>query len=61
MKILYLAGEMAKLHGISKQTLIYYDKIELFRPESCDEETGYRYYSLEQFVDLDVIFFMIYF
>lgn len=55
MKVLYLAGETAKLHGISKQTLIYYDRIDLFRPKHCDEETGYRYYSLEQFVDLDVI------
>lgn len=55
MKILYLVGEIAKLHGISKQTLIYYDKIDLFRPQHCDDETGYRYYSLEQFIDLDVV------
>lgn len=29
-------SEMAKLHGISRQTLIYYDKIGLFKPESVD-------------------------
>lgn len=55
MRILYLAGETAKLHGISKQTLLYYDRIGLFCPEHCDENSGYRYYSVAQFVDLDVI------
>jgi len=55
MKIRIMAGEMARLHNINKQTLIYYDKIDLFRPESTDEETGYRYYSLEQAQVLEVI------
>jgi DNA-binding transcriptional MerR regulator len=50
-----MAGEMAKLHNVSKQTLIYYDKIGLFHPNEIIDETGYRYYSLEQFEDLDVI------
>lgn len=55
MKIRIMAGAMAKLHSINKQTLIYYDKIGLFRPESTDGETGYRYYSLEQAQVLEVI------
>ncbi|WP_419175950.1 MerR family transcriptional regulator [Desulfosediminicola sp.] len=55
MKIRIMAGEMARLHNINKQTLIYYDKIGLFRPESTDEETGYRYYALEQTQILEVI------
>ncbi|MCP4342659.1 MAG: MerR family transcriptional regulator [Desulfobulbaceae bacterium] len=55
MKIHFMAGEMAKLHNISKQTLIYYDKIGLFRPAETDDETGYRYYALQQCQDLDVI------
>jgi DNA-binding transcriptional MerR regulator len=55
MKIRFMAGEMARLHNISKQTLIYYDKIGLFQPDETDDETGYRYYALEQCQDLDVI------
>lgn len=55
MKIKLMAGEMARLHGISKQTLIYYDNIGLFKPLEIDNETGYRYYNLEQSEDLDVI------
>jgi DNA-binding transcriptional MerR regulator len=55
MKIQFMAGEMARLHSISKQTLIYYDKIGLFQPDETDDETGYRYYALEQCQDLDVI------
>lgn len=55
MKIRIMAGEMARLLNINKQTLIYYDKIGLFHPESTDDETGYRYYSLEQTQMLEVI------
>jgi len=58
MKIRFMAGEMAQLHRISKQTLIYYDKIGLIRPREVDPETGYRYYDLDQCEDLDVILFL---
>lgn len=40
-------SEMAELHNISRQTLIYYDKIGLFSPEKIDEN-GYRNYSTYQ-------------
>lgn len=49
---------MAKLHHVSKQTLIYYDKIRLFRPREVDHATGYRYYHLDQCEDLDIILFL---
>ena len=55
MKIRLMAGEMASMRNISKQTLIYYDRIGLFQPNETDPDTGYRYYSLEQFEELDVI------
>ncbi len=58
MKIRFLAGEMARLHYISKQTLIYYDKIGLLTPCEVDSSSGYRYYALEQCEDLDVILFL---
>ncbi|BDQ38110.1 MerR family transcriptional regulator [Pseudodesulfovibrio nedwellii] len=55
MKIRFSTGEMAKHFGISKQTLIYYDTIGLFRPRWTNEETGYRSYSIEQNEILDTI------
>ena len=50
-------SEMSKLHGISRQTLIYYDKIGLFKPESVDSN-GYRYYSWRQIPLLREICFL---
>ena len=40
-------GEFAKLTGVTKHTLFYYDKIGLFSPE-IKKENGYRLYSFEQ-------------
>ena len=55
MEIKLMAGELAKYHNVSKQTLIYYDKIGLLRPQETDPATGYRYYALEQWEDLEII------
>ncbi|MCR5665489.1 MAG: MerR family transcriptional regulator [Eubacterium sp.] len=51
-------SEMAQIHDISRQTLIYYDKIGLFEPAFVDEETGYRYYSTLQIPLLREICFL---
>ena len=40
-------SEMAALHGVSRQTLILYDKNGLLKPVKV-AENGYRYYSVEQ-------------
>ena len=48
-------GEMSKLHKISIQTLRYYDQIDLFKPVHVDQESNYRYYSIDQFSQLDII------
>ena len=40
----YTTGEFARFFGIKKDTLFYYDRIGLFRPEGVGEN-GYRYYS----------------
>ncbi|WP_054956321.1 MerR family transcriptional regulator [Paenibacillus dakarensis] len=45
---LFKIGEFAKICGVSKQTLILYDRSGLFPPEYTDEN-GYRYYSFSQF------------
>ena len=36
MKNLFSIGELSKLQNISRQTLIFYDKIGLFRPAYTD-------------------------
>lgn len=40
----FTTGEFAKYFGISKDTLLYYDKIKLFSPAGV-EPNGYRYYT----------------
>ncbi|WP_282066683.1 MerR family transcriptional regulator [Bacillus pumilus] len=44
----FFTGEFAKLFDVKKDTLFYYDKIDLFKPAGV-HENGYRYYTLEQF------------
>lgn len=53
-KYLYTTGQFAKLNGINKRTLHYYDEIGLFRPEHKGEN-GYRYYTCFQTVQLELI------
>lgn len=48
-------GEMSKLYNISIRTLRHYDKIVLINPIYTNKENGYRYYSFEQFVHLQLI------
>ena len=40
--------EFSKLCKCSTQTLRYYDSINLLKPASVDQYTGYRYYEEEQ-------------
>ena len=58
MENLFSIGELAKYQNVSKQTLIYYDKIDLFKPAFVDPENGYRYYSADQLDYLDTILIM---
>ncbi|OSB12546.1 MerR family transcriptional regulator [Paraclostridium bifermentans] len=51
----FTVGELAKLNGMNKQTLIYYDNIDLFKPKVVDESNGYRYYTSDQLEVLDSI------
>lgn len=48
-------GEMAKMNHVSTQTLRLYAKNKLLEPEYLDEDSGYRYYTLEQCAKLDLI------
>ncbi|MCI4129557.1 MerR family transcriptional regulator [Bacillus haynesii] len=48
-------GETAKINNVSIQALRHYDKIGLLKPSYVNEESGYRYYTLDQFIYLDII------
>jgi len=48
-------GEMAKLRGLTSETLRHYDRIDLFKPQYIDPHSGYRYYSIFQYEILGTI------
>lgn len=54
MEWTFTTGEFAKLCGVSKQTLLYYDRVGIFRPERI-LENGYRVYTYPQFETFHVI------
>ena len=51
----YLIGEVSRITGVSKDTLRYYDKIGLLKPTYTAPDTGYRYYTYDQFWAIDII------
>ncbi|WP_337465901.1 helix-turn-helix domain-containing protein [Megasphaera sp.] len=55
MKNLYTISETAKILSISSQTLRKYSNADLVKPQAINPETGYRYYSFEQFHIIDRI------
>ncbi|WP_029505146.1 MerR family transcriptional regulator [Lachnoclostridium phytofermentans] len=55
MNTKFTVGEIAKLSGLSKQALIYYDKEDVFKPKIIDSNNGYRYYTADQIEVLDSI------
>ncbi|MCT4618378.1 MAG: MerR family transcriptional regulator [Marinisporobacter sp.] len=57
MKKRYRIGEIAKIKNIDAQTLRYYDKMGILSPEIVNEKNNYRYYSVEQFIEVDRIKF----
>lgn len=50
-------GEFARLAGVTKHTLFYYDETGLFSPE-IKLENGYRYYAYEQLDVFDIIWML---
>lgn len=55
---MFTIGEISKLFQIDVRTLRYYDDIELFKPASVDNLTSYRYYSVDQFEQLNTILYL---
>lgn len=58
MKNLLSIGEMSKLFNINIKSLRYYDEIDLFKPIYIDQTNNYRYYSTEQFEQLNTIIYL---
>lgn len=48
-------GDFAKLRNVNQKSLRYYERIGALTPAYTDPETGYRYYALEQLVEMDMI------
>ena len=54
---LLTSGEFARLCGVEKSTLLFYDRIGIFSPRH-QGENGYRYYDGEQFRQFNIILMM---
>lgn len=55
MKSLFSIGEASKIKDITIKTLRYYHKMGILIPKYVDKSTGYRYYSIDQFIYIDII------
>ncbi len=55
MDMRFTVGEIAKMNGITKQMLIFYDREGVFCPKYVDPSNGYRYYTADQLEVLDSI------
>lgn len=53
----YRIGEIAKIKNIDPQTLRYYEKMDILNPKIVDTKNGYRYYTIDQFIEVDKIKF----
>lgn len=51
----FTIGQFAKMHGINKKTLMWYDEIGLFKPANINQENGYRLYNYMQSSILETI------
>lgn len=47
-------GEFAELSGVPRKTLIYYDRIDLLKPEKVSDK-GFRYYHYHQLYTINMI------
>lgn len=55
MKEYLTIGEVSKMKGVGIKSLRYYDRIGILKPAYINPDTGYRYYSIEQMLMLDMI------
>ncbi|WP_288477761.1 MerR family DNA-binding transcriptional regulator [uncultured Clostridium sp.] len=55
MQKLFSIGEVSKLKDITIKSLRYYHQEGILVPKYIDNMTGYRYYSIDQFIYIDII------
>jgi len=48
-------GQVAQIKGINVKSLRYYDKLGILKPAYTDKNTGYRYYTPQQLLYIDMI------
>lgn len=53
--ILFKISAFSRLSKVSLKTLRYYDQIGILKPRKVDHDTGYRYYSADQLLELNRI------
>ena len=58
MKKYYSIGETAEIMSISTQALRNYANLHIITPQYVSPETGYRYYSFNQFYDIDRLIYL---
>ena len=49
---LFQIGEVTKIMGITRKTLLVYENMDLLTPAVKDEESGYRYYSADNMTQI---------
>ena len=49
---LFKIGEVTKIMGITRKTLLVYEDMGLLKPAIKDEESGYRYYSADNMTQI---------
>lgn len=54
-KSLFQIGEVTKLMGITRKTLLVFENMGLLTPAVKDEESGYRYYSADNITQIRAI------
>lgn len=52
---MFKISEFSRLSKVSLKTLRYYDQIGLLKPDKVDPDSGYRYYSADQLLELNRI------
>lgn len=52
---MYKISEFSKISKCSVQTLRYYDKLDILKPQIINKHNNYRYYTNEDLIRLDVI------
>lgn len=55
MKKYLTIGEVSKIKQVSPKSLRYYEKLGILLPAYTNKETGYRYYTVEQLLIVELI------